>query len=54
LLKTFKSQPVNDVTHMAKATMDVNRYSKHVTFYLTKLGYYPIILGMLLLKRHDP
>jgi len=39
---------------MAKATMDVNRYSKHVTFYLTKLGYYPIILGMLLLKRHDP
>jgi len=26
-LETFEGQPVNNVTHMAKTTMDINRYS---------------------------
>ena len=46
-LETFEGSLVNNVTDVAKAMININDHAKHITFYLTTLSHYPIILGML-------
>src|ERR1041385_8044209 len=42
------------ITHVTKTTMMINGHSEVIFMFLTKLGQYSIILGMLWLRRHDP
>ena len=43
------------MTHCATVGMRVaDHYEKEIKLFVTQLAYYPIVLGMLWLKEHDP
>ena len=60
-LKTPRSLEVIDtrtiesgnVTHMTKLTMTIDKHTETLPLFVTKLGHYPIVLGIPWLRHHD-
>jgi hypothetical protein len=42
-----------DITHMVEAQLSIHEHWERLPMFVTKLGYYPIILGIPWLKQHD-
>jgi hypothetical protein len=42
------------ITHLAKLRLDIANHHESVACFVTKLGHYPIILGVAWLRRHQP
>lgn len=56
-IEVFDGHPAESgrVTHYVRAGLRIaDHYQKSMIFYVTKLGSYPIVLGMPWLKQHDP
>src|SRR5690606_20066798 len=41
------------VTHLAKSNLTINGHTEAIVIFVTKLGHYPIVLGIPWLRRHD-
>jgi len=41
------------ITHYVKTTLKINGHLEEAFFYITKLGHYPIVLGIPWLRQHD-
>ena len=42
-----------DITHTVKVKLDTNGYQEQLTAFITKLGHYPIVLGIPWLRHHN-
>jgi len=42
-----------DITHIAKVGMTIQEHKEQLTMFITKLGHYPIVLGIPWLRLHD-
>ena len=42
-----------DITHIAKVGMKIQEHREQLPMFITKLGHYPIVLGIPWLRRHD-
>jgi predicted aspartyl protease len=42
------------ITHITKLRLEINQHSEEITMFATKLGHYPMVLGIPWLKKHDP
>jgi hypothetical protein len=42
-----------DITHIAKVGMQIQEHKEQLPRFITKLGYYPIVLGIPWLRLHD-
>ena len=42
-----------DITHLAKVVMGIQDHKEQIPMFLTKLGHYPIVLGIPWLRLHD-
>jgi predicted ThiF/HesA family dinucleotide-utilizing enzyme len=42
-----------DITHIAKVGMKIQEHKAQLPMFITKLGDYPIVLGIPLLRLHD-
>jgi len=42
-----------DITHIAKVGMKIQEHREHLPMFITKLGHYPIVLGIPWLRLHD-
>jgi hypothetical protein len=42
-----------DITHIVKAQLSIHKHRERLPMFVTKLGHYPIILGIAWLKQHD-
>jgi hypothetical protein len=42
-----------DITHIAKVGMKIQQHKKQLPMFITKLGHYPIVLGIPWLRLHD-
>jgi predicted aspartyl protease len=42
-----------DITHIAEVQLSIQEHRKKLPMFVTKLGYYPIVLGIPWLKQHD-
>ena len=42
------------ITHIVRVPFTVGHYTETQELFVTKLGHYPIILGMLWLRSHNP
>jgi len=43
----------NVITHLTQVTMNINNHKEEVLMFITKLGHYPIVLGLPWMRRHD-
>ena len=41
------------ITHIANVGMQIQEYEEQLPMFITKLGHYPIVLGILWLRLHD-
>jgi predicted aspartyl protease len=41
------------ITHMVEVQLSIQEHQERLPIFVTKLGYYPIVLGILWLKQHD-
>ena len=55
-LEVLDGRPIDsgDITHMVKMHLDINGHQERLTAFVTKLGYYPLVLGLPWLRYHDP
>ena len=55
-LEVIDGRPIDtgDITHTVKIGLDINRHQEHLTVFVTKLGHYPLVLGILWLRHHNP
>jgi predicted aspartyl protease len=42
-----------DITHMVEAQLSIHEHRERLPMFVTKLGHYPIVLGIPWLKQHD-
>jgi hypothetical protein len=42
-----------DITHIAKVGMQIQEHKEQLPIFITKLGHYPIVLGIPWLQSHD-
>jgi hypothetical protein len=42
-----------DITHIAKVGMQIQEHKEQLPMFITKLGHYPIVLGIPWLRLHD-
>jgi predicted aspartyl protease len=42
-----------DITRLAEAHLSIHEHCEKLPMFITKLGYYPIVLGIPWLKQHD-
>jgi hypothetical protein len=42
-----------DITHIAKVGMQIPEHKEHLPMFITKLGHYPIVLGIPWLRLHN-
>jgi len=42
-----------DITHLAEVIMDIQDHKERIPMFITKLGHYPIVLGIPWLRLHD-
>ena len=54
-LEVIDGRPVSSgkITHYVKTTLKINDHLEEAFFYITKLGHYPIVLGIPWLRHHD-
>jgi hypothetical protein len=54
-LEVIDGRPVSSgkITHYIKTTLKINDHLEEAFFYVTKLGHYPIVLGIPWLCQHD-
>jgi len=54
-LEVIDGRPVSSgkITHYVKTTLKINDHLEEAFFYITKLGNYPIVLGIPWLRHHD-
>ena len=54
-LEVIDGRPVSSgkITHYVKTLLKINNHLKEALFYVTKLGHYPIVLGIPWLRHHD-
>lgn len=55
LLEVIDGRPIESgtITHYVKTQMSINGHKEQVAMFITKLGHYPIVLGIPWLRRHD-
>jgi predicted aspartyl protease len=55
-LEVIDGRPIatGDVTHLATATLNIQGHNETLPMFVTKLGHYPLVLGIPWLKDHDP
>ena len=54
-LEVIDGRPVSSgtITHYVKAQLKINDHLEEALFFVTKLGHYPIVLGIPWLRHHD-
>src|SRR5690606_12292358 len=54
-IEVIDGRPIESgsVTHMAEARCNISTHSETLPMFVTRLGHYPIVLGILWLKYHD-
>ena len=54
-LEVIDGRPVSSgmITHYVKTPLKINNHLEEALFYVTKLGHYPIVLGIPWLRHHD-
>ena len=47
-LEVIDGRPIDsgDITHVAKVGLDINKHRERVSAFVTKLGHYPLVLGI--------
>lgn len=55
-LEVIDGRPIatGDVTHLATAMLNIQGHNETLPMFVTKLGHYPLVLGIPWLKDHDP
>jgi hypothetical protein len=55
-LEVIDGRPIEsgDITHMAQVQLTINEHKETLPMFVTKLGHYPIVLGIPWLRLHDP
>lgn len=55
-LNVVDGRPIDSgiLAHRALATMQILNHNEELSFFVTKLGHYPVILGIKWLQHHDP
>lgn len=55
-LEVIDGRPIlsGDITHITKLRLNINSHIEELPMFVTKLGHYPIVLGLPWLRRHDP
>ena len=55
-LEVIDGRPIDsgDITHVAKVGLDINGHREQVSAFVTKLGHYPLVLGIPWLRHHNP
>ena len=55
-LKVIDSRTIKSgvITKIVRVTLIVNKHTEDLCTFVTKLGYYPVVLGILWLRRHNP
>jgi hypothetical protein len=55
-LEVIDGRPIEsgDITHIAYGQLDINSHIEKLLLFITKLGHYPIVLGIPWLQQHDP
>ena len=55
-LEVIDGRPIDsgDITHVTKVGLDINGHRKQVSAFVTKLGHYPLVLGIPWLRHHNP
>jgi hypothetical protein len=54
-LEVIDGRPIEsgDITHLARAKMEIEGHREDLPMFVTKLGHYPIVLGIPWLRLHD-
>ena len=54
-LEVIDGRPIEsgDITHMTRLRLDIDQHTEEIPMFVTKLGHYPIVLGIPWLKWHD-
>ena len=55
-LEVIDGHPIDsgEITHTVKIDLDINGHKEHLTAFITKLGHYPLVLGIPWLRHHNP
>ena len=55
-LEVIDGRPIDtgDITHTVKIDLDINGHQENLTAFVTKLGHYPLVLGIAWLRHHNP
>ena len=54
-LEVIDGRPIasGDITHLATATLAIQDHQEELPLFVTKLGHYPVVLGIPWLRHHD-
>ena len=54
-LEVIDSRPISsgDITHAANVTLSIHEHREELPMFVTKLGHYPIVLGIPWMELHD-
>ena len=54
-LEVIDGRPISsgDITHTANATLSIHEHREQIPMFVTKLGHYPIVLGIPWMELHD-
>ena len=54
-LKVINGRPIESglITHLTQLQMSIDGHQEDIPIFVTKLGHYPIVLGLPWLRRHD-
>jgi len=54
-LEVIDGRPISsgDITHTANATLSIHEYREKIPMFVTKLGHYPIVLGIPWMELHN-
>src|SRR5690606_32142194 len=54
-LEVIDGRPIasGDITHLVKVPMTIGGHTEHLLAFVTRLGHYPLVLGIPWLKQHD-
>jgi len=54
-LEVIDGRPVESgtITHLTKVSVNINGHKEELPMFITKLGHYPIVLGLPWMRRHD-
>ena len=54
-LEVIDGRPIESglITHLIRLRMSIDGHQKDIPMFVTKLGYYPVVLGLPWLRRYD-